>query len=516
MDKKKIIIISAICASIVFLFVLISTIFALLNISSTNVISGIKVQGVDISGLSVEEAINKVRLSYEEKFDNSYVKLQYGEENFLIDPNEIEASFDIETSVENAYKIGRDGNIISNNYGIIFTMLKGKEITPAFMYNAEKLDQIINELDKNMPEHMIENSYYIEEDKLIVTRGKPGPAIKEEELERNIIALIEKLDYEGKVVTIPIEVKNPGDIDIEKIYSEVFTEPKDAYYTREGKFQIFPHVNGINFDIETAKQAILEPKDEYEIALIITKPEIPIDKIGTEAFPDLLASFTTKYDASIKARSENLRLASEKINGAVLLPGDIFSYNKVVGERTIAAGYKEAKIYEAGRVVDGLGGGICQISTTLYNSVVAADLEIVERHNHQFVTSYVGAGKDATVVYGIKDFKFKNSRSMPIKIVTTVQNGVAKIDVFGVKEDIEYEISIQTSISGSVPYKTIYENDPTMEVGREKVVQNGASGSKSKAYKVKKLNGVIVENTLLSSDTYNAMNKIIKVGTKQI
>ena len=138
--------------------------------------------------------------------------------------------------------------------------------------------------------------------------------------------------------------------------------------------------------------------------------------IGTEAFPDLLSTFSTKYAASNKNRTTNLILASNKINGTVLMPGEVFSYNKVVGKRTIAAGYKEAPIYVSGRVEDGLGGGICQITSTLYNAVVFANLEIVERSNHQFVPSYVGASRDATVVYGALDFKFKNNTDYTIII----------------------------------------------------------------------------------------------------
>lgn len=511
--KKKIIIISIICAGVVILGILISTIFALLNVNNTRMMSGVKIQGMNVSGLTKEEAIQTVKKNYEEKFDLVDMMLTVEEEKFLISPTELDASFDIKTSVENAYKIGRDGNILKNNYTIIFTMFMGKEITPAFLYDVEKLDKLIVELDKNLPNHLIENAYYIEDDDMIITRGKPGNVIKTDELQRTIISKLGSLDY-GSPIEIPIEIKDPGEIDIEKIYEEIYTEPKDAYYTKGEKFQIFPHINGIKFDLELAKQQMTENKSEYKIPLIITVPEITTNKIGTEAFPDLLASFSTKYDASNRPRSENLRLAASKINGTVLLPGDTFSYNKVVGERTIAAGYKEAKIYEAGRVVDGLGGGICQISSTLYNTVVFANLDIVERHNHQFVPSYVGAGRDATVVYGAKDFKFINSRTMPIKIVASVQNGVAKIDVYGMKEEVEYQINIQTSIVSSIAFKTIRENDSSLANGTEQTVQKGQTGYKSAAYKVKKLNGTVVESKLLSTDTYNPMHTIIKVGTK--
>ena len=206
-------------------------------------------------------------------------------------------------------------------------------------------------------------------------------------------------------------------------------------------------------------------------------------------------------------------MAAGKINGKVLLVGDEFSYNQTVGERTIAAGYKMAATYSGGKVVDGLGGGICQISSTLYDAVVFADLDVTVRRNHQFITSYLPGGKDATVVWGSQDFKFKNSRKYPIRITTTVSGGVATIQIWGHREETEYDISIETKKTDTIAYTTQYINDSSLPVGTQKVVQNGNNGSKYEAYKVKRLNGEVVSRTLLSKDTYNAMQKIVRVGT---
>ena len=266
--------------------------------------------------------------------------------------------------------------------------------------------------------------------------------------------------------------------------------------------------------MEEAKKLLEEEKQEYEIPLKYTSPEKTTHDIGTEAFPDLISRFSTKYDVTLRNRTTNLELASNKINGYVLLPGEEFSYNKVVGERTIAAGYKEAAMYSGGEVVDGLGGGICQISSTLYNVVVKANLEVTQRSNHQFVTSYVDAGKDATVVYGAIDFKFVNTRKYPIKITSTVKNGIVEMKIFGVKEEVEYDIEIETETLSYIPYSVKYIEDSKLNAGEEIVQQYGASGRKTKAYKVCRLNGAIVSKTLISTDTYSPMNKIIRRGTK--
>ena len=162
-----------------------------------------------------------------------------------------------------------------------------------------------------------------------------------------------------------------------------------------------------------------------------------------------------------------------------------------------------------------LAGGICQISSTLYDAVVYANLEIVERHNHMFLAGYVGAGKDATVVYGSCDLKFKNTRKYPIMIKTSIGSGIAKISIFGIKEDIEYEVEISSKILSYSSFSVIYEDDYTMPEGQEKVTQNGMNGCKSITYKILKLNGQEVSSSVLSTDTYDPMNKIIKRGAKK-
>ena len=222
-----------------------------------------------------------------------------------------------------------------------------------------------------------------------------------------------------------------------------------------------------------------EEKDEYVVPLKVLYPTVTTNMLGTEAFPDLLSTYSTNYSTRDTDRTTNLKLATSKINGTVLMPGETFSYNKVVGERTIAAGYKEAPIYVSGKVVDGVGGGICQITTTLYNAVVYANLEIVERTNHQFVPSYARASRDATVVYGAIDFKFKNNRDYPIKLVCSVANGTANFQIFGLKSENDYEVEIS-----------------------DRVTSTTSSAIYSEAYKILKQNGQVVASELLSRDVY--------------
>ncbi len=510
--KSKIGIIIGIVILAVILLTL-STIFAIINANSNKIVKGIFIENIDVSNLTKEEAKN-VLTELAEKAKQNEIVFKYKEMETPITYEALEVSFDIDKTVEEAYEVGRKDNIFKNNFEILKTWINGKNINLNFSFDENVVKQVCENINNTSEDAVVESSYYVEGDKLIVTSGKKGIKVKEEELIQTINNTIKLNADSSVIIEVQIEEVEPAEIDLEKIRSEVYKEVKDAYYTTN-PFTIYPEVDGVDFDIENAKNIISEDKEEYEIPLIITKASKTVQEIGTEAFPDLLSTFSTKYNAGDVDRTTNLKLSAGKINGTVLLPGEEFSYNKVVGERTIAAGYKMAATFSGGKVVDGLGGGICQISSTLYDAVVMANLDVTVRRNHQFVTSYLSGGKDATVVWGSQDFKFVNSRKYPIRLTATVSGGVATIQVWGLKEEVEYDITIETKKTATIPYTTQYINDSSLPVGTQKVEQNGSNGSKYEAYKVMKLNGEVVSRTLLSKDTYNAKKKIVRIGTKQ-
>ena len=510
--KRKWIPIAILIGIIFIIGILISTIFAFANINKNTIVSGVKIEGIDVSGLSAEEAKGKLETIYTEKLETE-IPVQYNEYETTINANLFETKYNIEDAVKKAVEIGKEGNIFENNYKILFALIGKQDIKVEMQLNEEAAKKIIEDLGTNLPGVVIESSYYIEDNKLIITKGQAGVKIDTDKL---LEELKEKLKGTEKItdyITIPVTEEQPTAIDIDKIHEEIYKEVKDAYYT-QNPFEIHPEEEGIDFDVEAAKKALEEDKEEYEIDLKITKPKVTTSQIGTEAFPDQLATFRTNYDGGDKDRTTNLQLACNKINGKVVMPNETFSYNKTLGARTAAAGYKNAKVYEAGQVVDGIGGGICQISTTLYNAVLRANLEIVERRNHQFVTSYVEAGMDATVVYGMTDFKFKNTRKYPVKIIASAKNGVATVSVYGIKESEEYTFSFRTVTVSTIPTSTKYIDDATLPVGTEKVKQKGANGKKTETYMTKMLNGKIVETKILSRDTYDAMQRIVLRGTK--
>ena len=516
--RKKIFVISIIVIILLFVIAIALTAFSIVASVNNKIISGVTINGVDVSGLTVNEAEEKLNKQIEETKINE-LNIEYEDYKNTIIRDDLNINYSVKNAVDKAYKIGRDNNIILNNFKIIGTFFSKEDIRIETSYNTEMMDSIVEDVSTKLPGLVVEYTYCIEDDELIITPGKAGIALNEEEFRNGILNRFAGniLNKDESIMKIPVVNKEPDDIDIEKIYEEIHTEPQDAYIKKD-PFEIVVDKDGVDFDIsmEEAKKIVSEKgKEEYIIPLKITKAKKTVKDLGSKAFPDRLSRYSTRYDASNRDRSTNLELSAKKINGTVLLPGEEFSYNKVVGKRTIENGYKNAAVFSNGRVVDGLGGGICQISTTLYNAVLLANLEITERRNHSFVTSYEDPGRDATVVYGVQDFKFKNSRKYPVKIEASVKNGVATMTVMGIKEDVEYDVKIRAYKTATIPYKTEKRKNANLAEGKEKVIQSGTNGCKAVCYRDLYLDGKKVKTELLSRDTYSTMKRIVEVGTKK-
>lgn len=507
MDKiEKITIIIGVI--IVFLILICSVIFSLINISNTKILKGISINNIDISGMTKDEAISAISEVINEKKQKNIIISTSSDSQITSTFEYLEINYDINSYVNEAYNLGRKGNIFENNFEILNLLINKKNINIEVQLNEEKLNTLANDISANLTNKVIQSGYYIEDNNLIITKGSNGVIIDQNNLEKQLYEVLNDINKTDNFINVSVKDIEPDSIDIEQIYNEVHKDVQNAYYEKQ-PLKIYSEVAGISFDKEKARELLNNDQNEYKIELEYTYPEITVSDLDIDIFKDTLSYFPTNYDTSNKDRETNLELAAEKINGTILLPGEEFSYNTIVGARTIDKGYKEAKIYSNGKVVDGLGGGICQISTTIYNSAIFANLEITERYNHQFITSYVPAGRDATVVYGVKDLKFKNNRLYPIKIEIKVNNGIASCSIYGIEEENEYNIDFDIETISTTPPTTIYEKDVSVERGKEKTKQKGTNGSTVNVYKVLKQGGSIISKTLLSQDTYKPLEKII-------
>ena len=196
-------------------------------------------------------------------------------------------------------------------------------------------------------------------------------------------------------------------------------------------------------------------------------------------------------------------------NGVILMPGDVFSYNDSVGPRTYERGFKDATVYVGNSAEDGVGGGICQVSSTIYYAALRADLKIVERYAHSRMVTYVPLGEDATVAWGSKDFKFENNTDFPMKVVTSHKTNNLTVKLYGTQTVANKTVKIETTQLSKTPFEVVYEVDETLAPGTESVKSNGYTGYKTESYRVVYIDGQEVSRTFENKSTYKKYDKVI-------
>ena len=245
--NKKIvpIIVSTVLICVILLF---SVIFALVNINNDKIMSGISIMGIDVSELGKEEATKKLQELTENKASED-ISLKYGEFETAINGNQFNISYDVEKAVAQAYNIGRDGNIIVNNYSILFAKLFKRNIDIQINYDEELLNSKLQDVSAKLPGAVKQSNYYIEDENLIIVKGKAGLKIKEAEIKENIFKQLENILNKNEIITIPVETVEADSIDVSKIKEEIYKEPQDAYVYKKSIQQLYPHVNGVDFEI---------------------------------------------------------------------------------------------------------------------------------------------------------------------------------------------------------------------------------------------------------------------------
>ena len=337
MNKLKFI---CIILCIVFFLFLFSIIFSVIYMNSYSILPHITINNIDVSNLTKDDAINLLQNYIETKTNNS-IKINYEDYTSNIFYSGLDVNYDISSAVSTAYTIGRTGNIFENNYTILNLLLFGKNIDINTSLNDDAFDSYIIDISSNLPNKLIESNYYIDDKNLIISTGNTGLVVDSDKFKSELFNVLYNISSESSNLIIPVKTVDPQPINIDSIHSEIYKKAQNAYYEKE-PFKVFPEIIGIDFDLNSAKSKLNKNPDqtEYKIKLQYTYPKITTKNLNIDIFPDLLASFSTRYDASNKDRSTNLNLAAEKINNTIILPNEEFSYNKIVGARSIAAGYK--------------------------------------------------------------------------------------------------------------------------------------------------------------------------------
>lgn len=494
-------------------------VLGLVNSNSGKITKGVVIHSIDVGGMTVTEAEELLK-QQQETLDAKTFILKYRNREVSVSGDEIDLKY-FGDFLQEAANYGKNGNIIENSIVAIKSLWKSPYVLDSeIVLNEVKLKEKVDVLLEEENATAIDDTYEISGDKILITKGHDGVVARMETLVAEVVESATDTQDASRI-TVKVDVQSANRIDFEELYQEVYVERQNATYAQkdDGSVEYVKEVIGISFNKEIAENEYFNiGNDEIlQIDLIKEMPEITTANLEDVLFADVLATFKTNYNASNVDRSTNLAVAARNMNDTILLPGEIFSYNEAVGQRTYANGFKDAHIFSGGKVVDGLGGGICQISSTLYNAVLMSNLEIVERKNHMMYPEYVEPSFDATVVWGSIDFRFKNNRETPIKITASVKNGVATVTIYGKKTDDEPIVELKSVIEQTIPYTTVTEYDETLPEGTTIVTQSPVNGYVSKGYKIlKDKSGNVISETLISSDSYRQTSKIVTVGTKKV
>lgn len=303
---------------------------------------------------------------------------------------------------------------------------------------------------------------------------------------------------------------------LEKLVADqVGTKTKAKVSLVKGAVKVTPENPGYALDVAATQKAIFTAISTGELSqplvLIGAEPKIPLEDF--KKMREVMASFTTHFPARMSDRSKNIEIAASRLTNIVLAPGEIVSFNGSVGQRTVQAGFKEAPLYNNGRHDTGVGGGICQVSTTFYNAALRADLKIVERRNHSMPVAYVPVGHDATVNWGTTDLKIQNNFDYPIGIISQYQRGSLTFMIIGTKiPGKKIEVVSGKRKSWTLPEKRVF--DPKVRPGRIAVIEKGTAGHSLLTYRMVYQGGKLVRKDNLGQSYYRGGNRIVAYGPK--
>lgn len=500
---------------IVLILVLLAAAYAALCVyvaRSETLLPNTSAAGIDLSGLTRQEAMDKLEREMGGRYAALSVSFICGGTEFNVPGSELSA--DLSGAVAAAWDAG-SGGLLTGGVRYLSALLSGVDVEVPLTFPQEP--SAIAQAESHITNAMVETSYTVDADTLTLTKGVTGQAIDTSTLEEELLERFQYLLSNDEPasyapIEVPVITEAPPEPDFDAIHRQVYTEAADAYLDKESK-EIIPSITGVNFDIAAAR-AMLERTEEggvCSVPLDKTEPSITTAKLEANLFKDVLASSTTKC-AGPKARWYNIDLAAGRVNGTILLPGETFSYNALCGPYDTSAGYQKAGAYVGGKSVDTTAGGICQLSSTIYWTTLKANLEIVERNQHRYNSGYMPVvGTDATVYGNSLDFRFKNNTEYPIKISCYQDSGhklhvtIHGTDTTGIHGE-PYSVTL-----GTVPFKNTYKPDAskvpvggapvrdpdyaryngiTVEVYQKLVDKNGKTVSTTKLYK----------NTYRSSD----------------
>lgn len=443
--------------------------------SDTN-LPGIYVGSTNVGGLTEKETLELLKGQQWDKSVSGTMTVQLpAEQSFRIDYIRSGAVLTAESAAAAAYRYGHGSNKFDNLKTYISSLMTPVDITEGDKsLNRDYIMALVTRALERFDKHIGDGSYTVDEaaSEMVYIKGAGQIKLDAEDVYAKAVEGLKALESSVSYALPAQDVTAP---DFNALHTELMREPHDAYYDKETG-EIVPDVKGFAFDVSEAESlwnaaGLLE---EVHIPVKIDMPEMTAEQLVASLFRDKLGSQTTLYTYSSDARINNIKLCAAKLNGLVLNPGEEFSFNGTIGQRTTEAGFKAAAAYNDGQVVQEVGGGICQVSSTIYCAAMLAQMTTVERTCHMFVVTYLPYGLDATVSWPGPDYKFRNDRDYPVKIVAYCNDADKSItiEIWGTDVDgsyveltsgygYRYDSTYPDVVIGysAVSYRNIYDKD---------------------------------------------------------
>lgn len=412
----------------------------------------------DIYGNPVENPQTPAALPEEEPREtDADAPLDENGEPYLLDKticlpaSYVEITLDTDAAVEEAYRYGREIGAKNNAERVDIDVSKYLNVNDTYIRDV---------LESTLEDTVCVGTETQIKDTTTTVKDEDGNSKTVDAIEITIGTLERNIDIDALYEDI-IEAYMSGSYDLQYVYDETIPEPVDLdqlykdykcvapvnAVCDEDTYEITDGKNGFGFTMADAVTAFssAKPGDTVTLPLQELTPQFTRETLKDELFCDVLASYDSPHVWN-PTRTHNLELACEAIDGTILKPGEIFSFNKIVGERTAEKGYGEAGVYVGGRTENQLGGGVCQVASTIFWCTLKADLEVIERAEHQFLPSYIPYGMDATIYWGSLDYQFRNNTTHPIRIDASVSDGYVHITFVGTETkdytvELDYEIT---------------------------------------------------------------------------
>lgn len=477
---------------------------------SNKILSNVEIDNIAVGNLTKSEALTLVSDQLTERLQTTPVTLVIGGWSGIFEGDIVQG--ETESAVESAYSVGRDNFFTS---GVAFlSNLTGASATVSVPLSLNQEGQtifhaLLDEADSTMDNCVVQSTWELdlENEVIHVTKGVSGNAV--DRINATTATLEVLSGGETSVVPLTSVFAQPNVIDFYEVQDQIFAEAKSAILDH-ATLEITPHILGVDLNISEANGLYQSAGEgtEFTIPLLVTQPEQTAEVLQGQLFADVLADVTSRVTGST-ARRGNVQLSSQIYNEMVLLPGETFSYYEgQIANPQITSRYGAAPAFVGGETVEIPGGGICQVSSTLYYAILHTYLEVVERSNHGYTIGYVPNGMDATYFGGVVDFKFKNNLDYPIKILTNYYtssgSNYLNVQIHGTKTD---DVTIKLS-STSANYKTeepIYVVDTSLAVGQSVQKQSAQTGLTATLYRsFYDGEGNLIETVREYTDTYRS------------